>query len=70
MDWVVSLKLFNIHNPTQPTYEKLIEHLTDYYNENLMDHLDDTEYLKKIENKVNNYIIPYAIVMTNFNKFM
>ena len=38
-----------------------MEHLIDYCIENLVDRLDDTEYLEKIENEVNNYIIPYII---------
>ena len=33
----------------------------DYSDENLVDHLDDTEYLKKIKNDVNNHVNPYAI---------
>ena len=36
-------------------------HLMDYCNENLMYHLNDTEYLKKIKNKVNNYVNSYNI---------
>ena len=61
MGWVVGLKFFNPHNPTQPTYEKLMEHLIDYCNENLVNYLNHTEYLEKIENEVNNYVIPYTI---------
>ena len=39
-----------------------------YCNENPMNRLDNTEYFKKIENKVNNYINPYAIYDdTDFN---
>ena len=34
-----------------------MEHLIDYYNESLIDYLDNIKYLKKIENEVNNYII-------------
>ena len=35
--------------------------MMDYCNENLVDHLDDIEYIEKIDNKVNNYVISYAI---------
>ena len=48
-------------NSTQPTYEKLIEHLIYYYIENPANRLDDTKYLEKIENEVNNYVNPYTI---------
>ena len=61
MSWIVGLKIFNLHNPTQPTYKKLMEHLTNFYHENPMNRLYNTKYLEKIENKVNNYVNPYAI---------
>ena len=61
MGWVVDLKIFNLNNSIQTTYEKLMEHMMDYCNKNLVDHLDDTEYLEKIENEVNNYVIRYTI---------
>ena len=61
MDWIVRLKIFNPYNLTQLTFEKLMEHLLDYCNDNLVDHLNDTEYLKKIEDEVSNYTNPYAI---------
>ena len=68
MGWVMGLKIFYPHNPTQPTYKKLIKHLMYYYHENPVDRLDDIEYLKKIENEVNNYVNPYTICNdTNFN---
>ena len=71
MNWVVSLKIFDPHNQTQPTYEKLMEHLTDYCDENLMDRLVDTEYIKKIESEVNNYVHLYIICDdTEFNWLM
>ena len=60
----MGLKFFDPCNPTnriQLTYKKLMEHLIDYCNENLVNYLDDTEYLEKIENKVNNYVILYVI---------
>ena len=31
------------------------------YCKNLVDYFDDTEYIEKIKNKVNNYVILYAI---------
>ena len=41
------------------------------YDENLVDHLDDTKYLKKIKNKVNNYVNPYVICDdTDFNRLL
>ena len=63
----MGLKFFYPHNPTQPPYDKLLEHLVDYYNENLVDRLDDTKYLGKIENEVNNEVIPYAIGDNQFS---
>ena len=42
--------------------EKLMEHLMDYCDENLMDRLDDTKYLEKIESEVNNYVNLYAMM--------
>ena len=60
----MGLKFFDPCNPTnriQLTYKKLMEHLMDYYNQNLIDQLDDTKYLKKIENEVNNYVILYVM---------
>ena len=56
----MGLKIFDPHNLIQPTYEKLWN-LIDYCNENQVDRLDNTEYLEKIENKVNNYVHPYVI---------
>ena len=51
--------------------EKLMQHLTDYCNENLMDRLDDTEYLEKIGSEINTYINPYVICDdTDFNLLM
>ena len=41
--------------------EKLMEHLMDCCDENLIDLLNDTEYIEKIESEVNNYINLYAI---------
>ena len=35
---------------------KLMKHLMDYCNKNLSDHLDDSEYLEKNNNEVNNYM--------------
>ena len=32
----------------------------DYYNENPINHLDDTEYIEKIDNKVNNNVDLYT----------
>ena len=61
MGWVVALENFNPYNPTQPTYEKLMEHLMDYCDENLMECSNDTECLEKIKNQVNNYVNPYII---------
>ena len=64
----MGLKNFDSHNPTQSTYEKLIEHLMDYCNENPVNYLNDIEYLKKIENEVNNYVNPYIMYDdANFN---
>ena len=71
MSWVVSLKTFDPYNPAQHTYERLIEYLMDYCYENPIDHLDDTEYLEKIESEVNNYINLYTICDDiNFNRLM
>ena len=68
MSWIVSLKVFDPHNLIQPIYEKLMEHLIYYCDENSVDRLNDTKYLEKIENEVNNYVNPYAIYDdTNFN---
>ena len=61
MSWIVGLKIFDSHNPTQPTSEKLMEHMINYCNENPVNHLDNTQYLEKIENKVNNCINPHVI---------
>ena len=71
MGWVVDLKIFDTHNPSQSTYKKLMEHPIDYCDENIMDHLDGTGYLEKIANKVNNYVNSYAIYDdNNFNWVM
>ena len=61
MDWVVNVKIFDPHNPVQLIYKKLMKHLIDYCDENLIDSLDDNEHLEKIKNKVNNYVNSYAI---------
>ena len=36
-----------------------MEYLTGYCDDNLMNRLNNTEYFKKIENKVNNYVNLY-----------
>ena len=36
--------------------EKLMQHLVNHCNENLMDHLDDNEYIEKIECEVNDCV--------------
>ena len=38
-----------------------MEHITDKCDKNLMNCLNDTKYLKKIESKVNNFANPYTI---------
>ena len=38
-----------------------MKHLTYYYHEYRMDHLDNIKYFKKIKNKINNYVNLYAI---------
>ena len=68
MGWVVNLKIFNPHNLIQPTYEQLIEHLTEYCDENPIDYLNDTKYLENIESEIKNYVNSYAIYDdTDFN---
>ena len=41
--------------------EKLINYLTDHFDENPIDFLDDSKYLEKIESKINNYVNLYVI---------
>ena len=48
--------------------EKLMEYLADYCDKNPIDRLDNTEYLEKIENEVNDYVNSYFICDdTDFN---
>ena len=71
MGWVMSLRIFDPYNPTQSTYKKLIEYSLDYCHENLVNYLDDSEYLEKIDNEVNNYVNPYVICDNiDFNRLM
>ena len=57
----MNLKFLDLHSLIQSIYEKLMEHMMDYCNENSVDHLDNIKYLKKIVNKVNNYVISCVI---------
>ena len=56
--------MFEIFWPTQlnPTHLWEVDGASDRLLQwELVDHLDDTEYLEKIENGVNNYVIRYTI---------
>ena len=60
----MGLKIFDTHNLTQPTYEKLMKYLMYYYDENLVDCLNDIEYIEKMRIKLIIMLFRILYVMT------
>ena len=65
----MDLKIFNFTTQSNLLIiKKLTEYLTDFCDESAIYRLDNTEYLQKIESKVNNYVNLYAACdNTDFN---